>query len=78
MSTTNQSPDTPLQSDAPSLEKIPDAAKRMALSVCGLYREVKAGRLNIIKIGVRASAVSSQEVNRWIADRIAAAKRGAD
>jgi excisionase family DNA binding protein len=60
-----------------ALEKIPHAASRMGISTCHLYREAKAGRLTIIKVGVRASAVSSQEVDQWIAGRIAAAKGGA-
>jgi len=60
-----------------ALEKIPHAARRMGLSVCGVYREAKAGRLTIIKVGARASAVSAQQVDQWIADRIAAAKGGA-
>ncbi|WP_028995192.1 helix-turn-helix transcriptional regulator [Azonexus hydrophilus] len=60
-----------------ALEKIPHAARRMSISTCQLYREAKAGRLKIIKVGVRASAVNSIDVDRWIADRIAAAKGGA-
>lgn len=59
-----------------ALEKIPHAARRMGISTCQLYREAKAGRLTIIKVGARASAVSSQEVDQWIADRITAAKGG--
>ncbi|MFV5215619.1 helix-turn-helix transcriptional regulator [Azonexus caeni] len=67
----------PAPATVAALEKIPHAARRMGLSVCGLYREAKAGRLTIVKVGARASAVSSQEVDKWIADRIAAAKGGA-
>jgi predicted DNA-binding transcriptional regulator AlpA len=70
-------PSVPAPSAVAALEKIPHAARRMGLSVCGLYREAKAGRLTIVKVGARASAVSSQDVDKWIADRIAAAKGGA-
>lgn len=67
---------TVTQEDIPTLEKIPHAAKRMGISPCQLYREAKAGRIKIIKVGARASAVSTGAVNQWIFDRIQAAEQG--
>lgn len=60
-----------------ALEKVPHAAKRMGISTCQLYREAKAGRITIVKVGVRASAVSQTEVDTWIRARISeATKKG--
>lgn len=53
------------------LEKIPAAAIRMGISVSGVYREVKAGRLGpLVKLGLRASALPSESVDCWIESRI--------
>jgi hypothetical protein len=62
----------PAPATVAALEKIPHAARRMGLSVCGLYREAKAGRITIVKVGVRASAVSTLQVDKWIIDKIEA------
>ena len=60
-----------------SLEKVPAAARRMGISTAQAYREIGAGRIGpLLKTGVRASAVPSESVDRWIADRIAAASKG--
>ena len=57
------------------LERVPDAAKRMGVSVSQAYREIKSGRLHpLVKLGVRASAVPSTAVDRWISARIAEAE----
>jgi prophage regulatory protein len=54
-----------------SLERPRDAAKRCGISVSQLYREVKAGRIAPpIKVGERASAFPSEEIDRFIAERI--------
>jgi prophage regulatory protein len=54
-----------------SLERPRDAAKRCGISVSQLYREVKVGRLSPpIKVGERASAFPSEEIDRFIAERI--------
>lgn len=66
----------PAPATVAALEKIPHAARRMGISTCQLYREAKAGRISIIKVGVRASAVSSSAVDAWIASKIAAAQGG--
>lgn len=67
----------PAPATVAALEKIPHAAHRMGISTCGLYREAKAGRITIVKVGVRASAVSQVEVDSWISARIAeATKKG--
>lgn len=60
-----------------ALEKVPHAAKRMGISTCQLYREAKAGRITIVKVGVRASACNTAEVDSWIQARISeATKKG--
>lgn len=58
-----------------ALEKIPAAARRMGVSISQAYREIKAGRLQLVKVGLRASAVTSDSVDAWIVARIAEAKR---
>lgn len=58
------------------LEKIAAAASRMAVSIAQVYREVKAGRLTIIKLGPRASALDSFQVDTWISTRIKEAQQG--
>jgi predicted DNA-binding transcriptional regulator AlpA len=57
------------------LEKVASAAQRMAVSVAQVYREAKAGRLTIIKLGSRASALDAAQVDAWIAGRIEEAQR---
>lgn len=60
------------------LEKIAAAAIRMAISIPGVYREIKDSRLGpIIKLGPRASALDSADVDRWIATRMEEAKQRA-
>lgn len=61
----------------PAIEKVPTAARRMAVSVSQVYREVRAGRLKLIKMGERASGLDSAEVDAWIRLKITtAAARG--
>ena len=60
----------------PKLERVPAAAVRMGISTSQAYREIKAGRLGpLVKLGERASAVPADAVDRWIAARIAEAKK---
>lgn len=63
-------------SPAPSaaLEKIPVAARRMGLSVSGFYRVAKRDGLQVVKVGERASAAITAEVDAWINARISASK----
>jgi predicted DNA-binding transcriptional regulator AlpA len=49
----------------------------MGISTCQLYREAKAGRLCIVKVGSRASAVSAAAVDAWIQSKIDAAQGAA-
>lgn len=66
-----QNPSIPSPATVAALEKVPHAARRMCLSVCQTYREIKAGRLGpLIKIGERASALDSAAVDAWIQARI--------
>lgn len=68
----NQKQDLPSAGRLAALERIPAAAKRMGISVSQAYREIKSGRLGpLVKLGERASAVSQESVDRWIAERIA-------
>ncbi|HEX5127461.1 MAG TPA: hypothetical protein VFW00_12025 [Rhodocyclaceae bacterium] len=47
----------------------------MAVSIPQIYREAKAGRLDIVKLGPRASALDSAQVDAWIAQRITEAQQ---
>lgn len=60
----------PEKAPAPCLEKVAQAAKRMAVSRTHFYREVAAGRITLVKIGARAVAVQSSEVDAWIDARV--------
>lgn len=72
-----QTPTIPSPERVAALEKVPHAAKRMGVSTCSVYREIKAGRLLLVKVGERASAVPSISVDNWIQARIeAATKKG--
>ena len=58
-----------------ALEKVPHAARRMGVSTCTAYREIKAGRLGpLVKIGERASALPKEAVDAWITSKIEAAQ----
>lgn len=58
-----------------ALEKIPHAARRMGISTCQAYREIKAGRLGpLVKLGERASALPAAAVDAWIQSKIDAAQ----
>lgn len=55
------------------LERLPQVKVRTGLSRSELYRRIAAGNFPApIKLGKRASAWNAAEVDRWIADRIAA------
>jgi len=57
-----------------AFEKVPHAARRMGISTCTAYREIKAGRLGpLVKLGERASALPSAAVDAWIQAKIDAA-----
>ena len=68
-----QDPSIPSPERVAALEKVPHAARRMGVSVSQAYREVKAGRLLLVKIGERASAIPSTSVDAWIQSKIFAA-----
>lgn len=66
--------DTPTTTAGPrvTLRRPRDAMADMGLSRSGLYREVKAGRLGKpVKLSQAAIAWPSDEIDRWIAARIA-------
>jgi predicted DNA-binding transcriptional regulator AlpA len=70
-----QTPIIPSPAKVAALEKIPNAAKRMGISTCQTYREIKAGRLGpLVKVGERASALPSVAVDAWIQSKIDAAQ----
>jgi len=57
----------------PSIERIPEAARRMGVSISQVYREIKAGRLGpLVKLGPRASGLPSSSIDKWIIDKIEA------
>ena len=71
-----QTPANPAQATAATLEKVPHAAKRMGISTCQAYREIKAGRLGpLVKLGERASALPSTAVDAWVIPPFLAAVR---
>lgn len=72
-----QTPTIPSPERVAALEKVPHAAKRMGISTCQAYREIKAGRLLLVKVGERASAVPSIAVDAWIQSKIDAAQGAA-
>lgn len=61
----------------PAIEKVPAAARRMSISVSQVYREVRAGRLHLVKLGERASGLDSAEVDAWVQSKIDAAQGAA-
>jgi len=70
-----QNPETPSPARVAALEKVPHAARRMGISTCQAYREIKAGRLGpLVKLGERASALPSAAVDAWIQSKIDAAQ----
>jgi excisionase family DNA binding protein len=60
----------------PAIERVPTAARRMGVSVSQVYREVKAGRLLLVKLGERASGLPVAAVDAWIQAKIDAAQGG--
>lgn len=70
-----QAPTIPGPARVAALEKIPHAARRMGISTCQAYREIKAGRLGpLVKLGERASALPAAAVDAWIQSKIDAAQ----
>ena len=66
----NKTPEKTNPARPARLEKVPAASNRMGISVSQAYREIKAGRLTLVKLGVRASAITSESVDAWIEARI--------
>lgn len=65
-------------SGALTLERLPKVKARTGLSRSEIYRRIALGDFpRPIKLGERASAWSTAEIDAWIADRIAARDRGA-
>jgi excisionase family DNA binding protein len=62
--------------ERPAIEKVPAAARRMGVSVSQVYREVKARRLPLVKLGERASGLPVAAVDAWIQAKIDAAQKG--
>lgn len=55
------------------LERLPQVKARTGLSRSEIYRRIAAGDFpQPVKIGQRSTAFNAAEVDRWIADRIAA------
>lgn len=49
----------------PTLHRLPTVNARTGLSRSAIYREIKAGKLHVIKIG-RSVRVSESELSRYI------------
>lgn len=61
-----------------TLERLPQVKARTGLSRSEIYRRIALGDFpRPIKLGERASAWSTAEIDAWIADRIAARDREA-
>lgn len=61
-----------------TLERLPAVKARTALSRSEIYRRIALGDFPApLKIGTRASAWNSAEIDNWIAGRIAARDREA-
>lgn len=61
-----------------TLERLPAVKARTALSRSEIYRRIALGDFPApLKIGTRASAWNSAEIDDWIAGRIAARDQGA-
>lgn len=59
-----------------ALERMPSVQARTGLSRSELYRRMAAGTFpRPAKLGVRASAWNVEEVDRWIAEHLAARDR---
>ena len=68
-----------MDSNAHSLQRLPQVRARTGLSKSEIYRRIAAYPPTFpapIKLGERASAWSSTEIDKWIADRIAARDEG--
>lgn len=61
-----------------TLERLPKVQDRTALSRSEIYRRIALGEFPLpVKLGPRASAWNSAEIDAWIANRIAARDQGA-
>ena len=62
-----------------SLLRLPEVKRRAGLSRSEIYRRIAADPPTFpapVKLGERASAWNSAEIDRWIADRIALRDQG--
>jgi len=58
--------------DSPTLLRLPTVKARTGLSRSVIYRRIAAGEFPApVKLGERASAWDSREIDQWIATRIA-------
>lgn len=67
-------------SSALTLERLPSVRARTGLSRSEIYRRIAAHPATFpapVKLGIRASAWDSREIDRWITGRIAARDTGA-
>lgn len=59
----------------PDILRMPQVKARVGLCSVEIYRRIKAGRFPApIKLDGRASGWLSNEIDQWIADRIAASR----
>ncbi|MFZ6724676.1 helix-turn-helix transcriptional regulator [Undibacterium sp. MH2W] len=50
----------------PIIYRINDAMRQMGISRATLYRLVKAEKLELVKISIRASGITSESINRHL------------
>lgn len=68
----------PPQPSGLTLERLPAVKARTGMSRSEIYRRITLGDFpRPIKLGARASAWNSAEIDAWIANRIAARDQGA-
>ncbi|MFZ6690263.1 helix-turn-helix transcriptional regulator [Undibacterium sp. SXout20W] len=50
----------------PIIYRINDAMRQMGISRATIYRLVKAEKLDLVKISIRASGITSESINRHL------------
>lgn len=72
-------PESPLKTVQPGecLLRLPDVEARTGLKKSAIYASMKSGSFpKCLKLGPRASAWPSSEIDAWIAERIRIARSG--
>jgi len=71
-----QSHSTPKQQSVISLLRLPEVKRRTGLSRSTIYLAISQGKFpKSVNLGERSVAWSSADIDKWIADRIAASEK---